>query len=53
MVICALLQASKSIFDRSSPRGQSRGIREFAEIFLAKNRYQNFGIFWIENAKIK
>jgi hypothetical protein len=38
MVICAILQASKGTFDRSSPHGLSSGAREFAEIF--------FPFFW-------
>jgi hypothetical protein len=32
MVICALLLASKSIFDRTSSLGHSRNEREFLEI---------------------
>ena len=53
MVICAILPTSKSIFDRSSPRGQSRDKREFGEIFLTKNRKRNFSIFRIENVQNK
>jgi hypothetical protein len=56
MVICAILSASKSILDRSSPRGKSRDKREFAAIFclfLGQSRKRNFGIFRIENAQNK
>ena len=37
MAKCALLKASKSIFDRSSPLGHSRDKRDFGEIFLTKS----------------
>ena len=41
-VKCATWHASKSIFDRSSPHGQSRGKQEFRETFLTKNPKPKF-----------